>query len=165
MRTLKFFILVLLFMQFVGGLTIYAQPKDGGAFSAYLIGTYEKRFNIFTVLHIINPTNSNLRVVIAFYDDKEEYQTCLKVELTPNDLHEVIVTSATPGITSPFGVVKIISYRTNPTTGMKEPYQGIVGYQRHCLVNLGFSESVLASVPTEYAAAELSIIASRCTPL
>lgn len=162
MRTLRFLILVLLFMQFVGGPTVYAQSKDGGAFSAYLIGTYEKRLNFFTVLHIINPTTHHLKVVIAFYDDKEEFQKCLKVELTPNDLHEVNVALTPAGLTSSFGVVKIISYRFNPTTGNNEPFQGIVGFQRHCLVNLGFSESVLASVPTEYAAAELLRIASHC---
>lgn len=133
--------------------------QDGGAFSAYLIGTYEKRFNAFTVLHIINPTMEELGVVIAFYDDKEEYQTCLKRVLTPNDLEEINVSKDVKELDPKFGVVKIISYRNH------EPVHGIVGFQRHAVVvpgtALGFSESVLASVPTELAKKELEIILKK----
>jgi len=134
--------------------------EDGGAFSAYLIGTYEKRLNIFTVLHIINPTTEELRVVIAFYDDKEEYQTCLKRVLTPNDLEEINVREDVKELGPKFGVVKIISYKDD------KPVHGIVGFQRHAVVvpgtALGFTESVLASVPTELAEKELEIILEKC---
>lgn len=132
------------------------------SFGAYLVGTYEKRFGIGTVLHIINPTTQELDVVMAFFDDKENFQTCRKDKLTPNDLWEIIV-PVNVIVTPEFGVVKILSYQDN------KPAEGIVGYQMKILLepNLRgpktFSETVLASVPISFAEVELPRILEHCS--
>lgn len=128
------------------------------SFSEYLVGTYERRFNIGTVFQIINPTIQPLNIVAAFFDDNGNYQTCVKKKLGPNDMHEIQV----PPNLKTYGVVKILSYiedRVKP---------GIVGYQRHLYIELvpggekTFSEAGLASVPKEYAQPEFDRLRPLC---
>lgn len=154
MKTVKIFLLGLFFLLVLGRPVVHAQPADEGAFSAYLIGTWEQRFGCFTVLHVINPTPDHLTVVFAFYDDKEEFLKSHTVKLTPYDLHEIHVKAL--GFKHQFGIVRIISYKDS------KPVAGIVGFQRHGHVVFGisvaFSETVLASVPSELAAQHLPMI-------
>ena len=125
--------------------------QDGSAFSAYLIGTYERRGSVFTSFQIINPTEEWLEIVVQFYDDQEELHLEKTYKLSPIDLEEIIFLPDPEEFKPLFGVVRIISYRP----GEQEPFPGIVGYQRQVLVEderiKCFSESALASVPTELA--------------
>lgn len=129
------------------------------SFSAYLVGTWEKRFGIQTSLQIINPTLDYLEVTVAFLDSNEEFLKCVhsKEPLSPNKLWEV----NTPALDEKFGVVKIISH-----VG-QEVKPGIVGFQRHALVvpsaqEVAFSEAPLAAVPMEYAQAEYNRFMEKC---
>ncbi|MEJ5330250.1 MAG: hypothetical protein WHT07_08855 [Desulfobaccales bacterium] len=130
-------------------------------FSAYLVGSFERRFGVGSSFQIINPTTEDLEVVVAFFDDQEKYQTCLKNRLTPNDMWEIVVPVHVKDLKPQFGVVKIISYRD------KTPKEGLVGYQRHVLVTpkateVAFSETVLAAVPTGFAGPELAKLLELC---
>lgn len=118
-------------------------------FSSYLVGTYERRFGVGTTLQIINPTPIELQVVVAFFDADERFQRCLRNQLTPNDLWEIVV----PKLEPDYGVVKAVSHVENRAT------EGIVGFQRHLLIapaarEVAFSESPLAAVPSSYAQRE-----------
>ena len=70
---------------------------ENGAFSSYLIGTYEiVRFGVGTVIHIVNPTNQPLDVIAAFFDDDGNIQACKKFhrekdQLKPNAMKEIII--------------------------------------------------------------------------
>ncbi|MGK7909107.1 MAG: hypothetical protein AB4040_18020 [Synechococcus sp.] len=133
------------------------------SFSAYLVGLYERRLGVTTTLHIINPTPKPLNVISAFYDDQEQCQTCFKFQLTPNDLQEINASRLLGPDKALFGVVKIISYE--PGTETPRPQDGIVGFQRQLLATgrgPEFSETVLASVPTEVAHEELPKIWEHC---
>ena len=59
-----------------------------GIASSYLIGTYDIRGSARTLLHLINPTGKNLRVMVAFFDDNEKPLLCTQEKLSPNDLLE-----------------------------------------------------------------------------
>lgn len=127
------------------------------SFSAYLVGTWERRFGVSTALQIINPTLDDLEVFIAFLDDNEECLKSIKSELTPNDMWEIIV----PKFEKEFGVVKIISHKD------RVAIPGIVGFQRHVLAlfrptEIAFSEAPLAAIPKEYAQPELERLLDRC---
>ena len=143
---------------------------ENGAFGAYLVGTYETgRFGVGTILHIINPTTESLEVIVAFFDDDENFETCKKFhgndQLTPNEMKEIIVPLQVQGLKpkNGFGVVKIISHR-----GGKEAIPGIVGFQRQVLPNPDwkglqcFSETNLAAIPIEIAHEELEKIIRKC---
>lgn len=121
------------------------------SFSAYLVGTYEKRLGVSTTLQIINPTTIDLEIAVAFYDDKENYLTCIREKLSADDMTEIIVSRVDN--LKDFGVVKIISHIDHNVT------EGIVGYQRHILIvprptEVAFSEAPLASIPTRLAQPE-----------
>lgn len=144
--------------------------SENGAFSAYLIGTYEiVRFGVGTVIHIVNPTNQSLEVIAAFFDDDGNIQACKKFhgenQLKSNGMKEIIVPLQVQGLNpkNGFGVVKIISHR-----GGQEAIRGIVGFQRQVLPNPDwkslhcFSEANLAAVPEEFANEELGQIISNC---
>jgi hypothetical protein len=128
------------------------------SFSAYLVGTWERRFNVNTVLQIINPTLDDLDVFMAFFDNNEECLKTVKSVLTPNDMWEIIV----PKLEKKFGVVKIISHKDR----VAKP--GIVGFQRHILAlpkptEVAFSEAPLAAVPNQYAQPELERLFDLCS--
>jgi len=135
------------------------------SFSAYLVGTWERRFNIGTTIQIVNPTNEYLDVNVAFFDDNEECLKCIKSEkpLSPNDLWEIPVDKFKE---KEFGVVKIISL--DPESRAIMP--GIVGFKRHFIaakepegIEVAFSESPLAAIPGEkYAEAEYELIREHC---
>lgn len=136
------------------------------SFSAYLVGTWERRLGIGTTIQIINPTDRDLDIVVAFFDDNEECLRCIRSEkpLSPNDLWEIPVKKFEE---KEFGVVKIISLDSES----KQIMLGIVGFKRHYLavkeepegIEVAFSESPLAAIPgNEYAKAEYELIQERC---
>jgi len=135
------------------------------SFSAYLVGTWERRFNIGTTIQIVNTTNEYLDVIVAFFDDNEECLKCIKSEkpLSPNDMWEIPVDKFKE---KEFGVVKVISL--DPES--KKIMLGIVGFKRHYLaakepegIEVAFSESPLAAIPGDkYAEAEYELIRKRC---
>lgn len=121
------------------------------SFGAYLVGTWESRFGVGTSLQIINPTVDLLDITVAFLDADERFIRCMKLELSPNKMEEIIVPELKLG--PPYGVVKIISHKDG------EIRRGIVGFQRHVLAiprptEVAFSEAPLAAIPMEYAKAE-----------
>jgi len=131
------------------------------SFSAYLVGSYERRFGVRTSFQIINPTQNDLNVVAAFFDDQENYQTCVKKKLSPNEIWEILVSLHVRELKPQFGVVKIISYKDSL------PQEGIVGFQRQFLITprtteVAFSETTLPAVPTALAEAELAKVLERC---
>lgn len=134
-------------------------------FSAYLVGTWERRFGVRTTLQIVNPTLDDLEVVVAFLDDNENFVHCIRSEeaLSPNDMWEIIV----PDLNPLFGVVKIISYKKEGEEDKEEAQPGIVGFQRHILAvprpaEIAFSEAPLAAIPMQYAQPELERILDHC---
>lgn len=130
---------------------------DGGAFSSYLVGTYEIRFGMFTMLQIINPTAlDDLEVIVALFDADENVQICGRYVLSANDM-EVINIAKVKDEMANVGVIKIFSHRDG------RPARGIVGFQRQVLPSHPvFSETVLAAVPTEVAEEELPTIMNQC---
>ena len=130
-----------------------ARAQEGGAFSTYLVGTYDLR-NGYTVFQVVNPTAQALEVYFAFFDDNEKPLTCKKEKLSHNDLVEVNVKTLKLG--AKFGVVKIVSLRD------KKPASGIVGFQRFYSEKLGIAESNLAAVPAAVLEKELEIILGVC---
>jgi len=135
------------------------------SFSAYLVGTWERRLGIGTTIQIINPTDRHLDVIVAFFDDNEKCLKCIRSEepLSPNDLWEIPVGKLKR---KKFGVVKIISL--DPES--KKIMLGIVGFKRHYLaakepegIEVAFSESPLAAIPgNKYAEVEYKLIRKRC---
>lgn len=131
------------------------------SFSAYLVGTYERRFNIGTIFQIINPTVSQLKVVAAFFDDNGNYQLCVKRNLKANDMFEITLPGI-PELKPQFGVVKFLSYQEDKVQ------LGIVGYQRLLYIEAvpggekTFSETVLASVSMEFAQPEFDLLRPLC---
>ena len=96
---------------------------ENGAFGAYLIGTYEAgRLGVGTILHIINPTTQPLEVIVAFFDDDENLETCKKFhgndQLTPNEMKEIFIPLQVPGLKpkNGFGVMKIIIEKIDLTS-------------------------------------------------
>lgn len=142
---------VLLCTVIVWATAVHAQ--GGGAFSTYLVGTYDLR-DTHTVFQIVNPTAGKLEVYIVFFDDAERPLKCVKEKLTRNDLLEVDVRKVEPG--AKFGVAKIVSLRD------KKPYFGIVGFQRNYFETKAFSETNLASVPGKILDEEMRILMEIC---
>ena len=84
------------------------------------------------------------------------------VTIEDSDLLEIEV--AKLGLEHKFGIVRIISYNGD------KPAPGIVGFQRHGHVVYGysvaFSETVLASVPSDLAATDLpKLLKENCQKL
>jgi hypothetical protein len=147
----RILIIGLFFIFFLSATAVYAQ--EGGMFSSYLVGMYDKR-DATTVLQIINPTANDLEVYIAFFDANEKPLLCIKDKLSHNDLLEIDVNKLKLDAT--YGVVKIVSLRE------KKPVPGIVGFQRHIFPKLGITESNLAAVPVKILDEELKIILGLC---
>lgn len=157
MKTIQVCIIGLLLTLCAMSTTVYAQ--EGGAFSPYLVGTYDQRA-ARTVLQIINPTAKDFEVYIAFFDDNEKPLKCVKEKLSHNDLLEIDVKKLE--LRANFGVVKIVSH-----IGGK-PVPGVVGFQRNYFTQVGgrapfgVTESNLAAVPARILDGELKIIMDVC---
>lgn len=136
-----------------------------GAYSSYLVGTWETRLQQMTQLQIVNPTTSNLDILVTFWNADEECTGKLKASLSANDLWEMnlVWTDAWREQNLPrYGVVKIISLDQRSGS----PRLGIVGFQRKFHLRdlnspVPMSESPLAAVPHELAAGELSHINTK----
>ena len=132
------------------------------SFGAYLAGTWEKRFGLDTTIQIVNPTVEDLEVTVAFLDNNEKFLTCVKNELSPNDLWEIVMPEELKESRG-FGVIKAISHRRN------EVMPGIIGFKRHFLVvpggkvpEIAFSEAPLAAMPLEIAKQEYRRFQDKC---
>lgn len=107
-------------------------PPISGAVTPYLVGTFDLRDGGRTRLHILNPTARNLRVWVAFFDDKEKPLTCVRKKLTGNDLLEI---DAFEHIRQPIlGLVKVVALHEKESV----PQLGIVGNQRQIFTTQGF---------------------------
>ncbi len=151
--------------KIIGGISFVATVEkekpmaftpSGGVLSPYLIGTFDMRDEAKTVLHIINPTAKNLRVMIAFFDDNEKPLKCIHDKLSPNDLLEMDVRKYE--LSSKFGVVKVVSLNEKEDT----PETGLVGYQRHFFKGMGVTEAILQPIPTEILKDDLKYIWNIC---
>ena len=114
------------------------------SFSAYLVGSWERRYGIQTTIQIINPTISRLEVTVAVLDNDGIFLACEDKPLGKNDMWEILIPKFAG--TEDFGVVKAISHSASLVT------PGIVGFQRHFLAipaekEAAFSESPLAAIP------------------
>lgn len=114
------------------------------SFSAYLVGSWERRHGIQTTIQIINPTLRRLEVTVAALDNDGNFLACEDKLLGKNDMWEILIPEFAG--TEEFGVVKAISHSGSVVT------PGIVGFQRHFLVipsetEAAFSESPLAAIP------------------
>lgn len=130
-------------------------PSDG-ILSPYVIGTFDQRDGARTILHIINPTARNLRVMVAFFDDNEKPLKCTHDKLSPNDLLEMDMRKYE--LPAKFGVVKVVSLNEKEDT----PETGIVGYQRHFFKGMGVTETILQVIPAEILKDDLKYIWKIC---
>ncbi len=128
---------------------------QAGIVTSFIIGTYDLRDGAESFLHIINPTGRNLRVVIAFFDDKERPVGCRKDKLSPNDLLEVDVGRQNLG--AKFGVVKVVALNTEKDV----PEVGVVGNQR-MLLQRGISETSLHPVSEDILEEDWKYIQKAC---
>jgi len=151
--------------KIIGGISFVATVEkekpmaftpSGGVLSPYLIGTFDMRNDARTVLHIINPTAKNLRVMVAFFDDNEKPLKCIHDKLSPNDLSEIDVRRYKLPVK--FGVVKVVSLNEKED----KPEIGIVGYQRHFFKEMGATETALHPIPWEILTDDLKYIWKIC---
>lgn len=143
---------VVLFAALFSSVPLHAQ--EGGAFSSYLVGTYDLREGYGTKIQIVNPTAYSIEVLIAFFDDNEKPLRCLKEKLSHNDLVELDV--RTLKLSAQLGVIKIASLKDG------RPNPGMVGFQRQYYRGVLSTESNLASVPGTILSGELKIFMSMC---
>jgi hypothetical protein len=145
----------------LGAVTFGLAPKDlpgdtvGGA-SAYVVGTYDQRRGLQTLLHVVNPSAKYLRVTAAFFDDNETPLKCVKETLSPNDLWEIDV--AKLAIKAPLGVVKILSLHEHENL----PETGIVANQRLMQKGGPVTETGLHPIQSGLVKAEMERIFSAC---
>jgi hypothetical protein len=143
---------VVLFVALFSSAAVHAQ--EGGAFSSYLVGTYDLREGYATRIQIVNPTAHSIEILIAFFDDNEKPLRCVKEKLSHNDLLELDVRSLK--LPAQLGVIKISSLKDG------RPYPGMVGFQRHYFKDVLATESNLAAVPGTVLSGELKIFMSIC---
>jgi len=166
MKRFKLLLLNFILLLFAATPTANAQVAEGGAFSSYLIGTYEARQGVHTLIQVVNPTRSSLEFVMGFFDVNGNFLTCVEGRIEPNGMREVFAPASPngkPNIGKDHCVVKIISHKQG------KPTPGIVGFQSKVsttpqgnAVTKTMSESLLASVPIYYAKEELAYILSLC---
>lgn len=128
--------------------------QEMGAFSSYLVGTYDQREGYSTKIHVVNPTAQPIEVLIAFFDDNERPLRCIKEKLSHNDLLELDVRALK--IPAQFGVIKLGSFKD------RKPNPGMVGFQRQYFKGALAAESNLASVPGSILSGELKIFMTIC---
>lgn len=155
--------------QIVGGISMDAHepaaakslfPPAGGSLSPYLIGTYDLRQRQRAALQILNPTGRPVRVLVAFFDDDEKPQACLRERLSANDLLEIDVRRH---VRTPVGVVKIVSFEESGD----QPVAGIVGYQNTHVRRLFWglrlgTQAPLHSIPAEILDGDMEMIRRAC---
>jgi len=146
----------------MGGLTLQfrptaptAPPASAGLVTPYLIGIWDLR-DARTLLHIINPTATPLRLWVAFFDDNETPLKCVKQDMSPNDLFELDV--AKVKLSGKFGVVKVVALNRD----IDVPQAGIVGNQRIVFKPEGVSETGLHPVPHDILQKDLKLIWPVC---
>jgi hypothetical protein len=154
--------IVLAGVLIAGAMSPAAAQETNGAFSAYLVGTYEHwRLGWATMFEIVNPTPEPIQLVGAFYDYDGRFLYCNTAELGANDKQEIPIWWLSEAIPSEHGVFKAISFKREG--GGFVPVVGIVGFERHCHRTVGCTESNLAGVPLGIAAQELEMIARDCS--
>ena len=134
---------------------VTATGSIGGA-SSYLVGTFDQRKEARTRLHIVNPTATGLRVLLAFFDDNEKLLKCVREQLSPNDLLELDIKKLE--LDSQFGVVKVLALNKRADI----PQVGIVGNQRIRFSGSGVSETGLHPIQPDLIDAEAKGILSSC---
>lgn len=144
-----------LILSFRPNLVPQQPPSSDGLVTPYLIGTYDLRNNLQTLLHLFNPTGKDLRLWVAFFDDKEKPLRCIKERLTPNDLVEIDVRQQKLGAS--FGVVKVVALNRERDV----PEIGVVGNQR-LLFRAGVSETALHQVPEDILKGDMHFIKRAC---
>jgi len=145
----------------LGAVTFGLAPTDpsgdtaGGA-SAYLVGTYDQRKGMQTLLHVVNPSAKYLRVVATFFDDNEKPLKCVREKMSPNDLWEIDVQKL--AIKAPIGVVKILALHERENL----PEIGLVANQRLVAKGIALTETGLHSIQPGLIKAEMGRILSVC---
>jgi hypothetical protein len=130
-----------------------ALAQTAGA-SAFLVGTWDIRQNLTTLLQIVNPTRQSLRLFIAFFDGNEHFLKCIKSDLSENGLFEIDASQVVPA-GSLFGVVKVLTLLPPPAVG--PPWIGVIGNQRLSLRGEPVAETGLHPVPPDRAEQELIV--------
>ncbi len=131
----------------MGGLSLNLRPPAGppgpgmGLLTPYLIGTWDLRGDLRTLVHLINPTAKTLRALVAFFDDNEKLLRCIEGKVSPNDLLEVDVGRLQ--LEAKFGVVKVASVNEREDL----PETGLVGNQRLLARTAVISETGMHPVP------------------
>jgi hypothetical protein len=127
-------------------------------FSPFLTGSWENRFSVGTKLQIINPSQNQLEIIVAFIDHHGQYLQCFRSEepIGPNQMWEI----DTPKLESEFGVVKILAH----VNGVVKP--GLVGFQRRLIsvnssMDAPFSESQLSAIPMSLAQEEYDLVVAH----
>lgn len=149
--------------KLVGGISFTTIPEKpvvftpaDGVLSPYIIGTYDNRDSLATVLQVVNPTGKYLRIIAAFFDDNEQPLKCIRDSLSPNDMVEINVRALE--LKARVGVVKIVSLNIKEDT----PETGIVGYKRTFQIRSLVSETILHPIPTEILKGDLKYIWRIC---
>ena len=143
---------IVLFIVLFAFCAVHAQ--EGGAFSSYLVGTYDLREGYATKIQVVNPTAHSIEILIAFFDDNEKPLRCLREKLSHNDLVEIDVRKLE--LKAQLGVIKIASLKEG------KPYPGMVGFQRQYYKGILATESNLASVPGTILTGEIKIFMEMC---
>jgi hypothetical protein len=150
-------------MRVMGGVTLQFQPQaptepsvSAGLVTPYLVGVWDLR-DARTLLHIVNPTASPLRLWVVFFDDLEKPLTCVKQELSANELLEIDVAKQRLG--AKLGVVKVVALNRENDA----PRVGIVGNQRITFSSQGVSETGLHPIPHDILHKDLKLIWPICT--
>jgi hypothetical protein len=154
---------ILLLILLISQQEASAQQEPAGA-SAYLVGVFDNRGDdLTTILHIVNPTNANLRLFVAFFDDRETFlplredQRCISETLSHNRLLEINVRDQ--GLPASFGVVKIVTFALNDL----RPQIGVVGNQRLNLRGQPATETGLHPIQLRILdESELQVIIQAC---
>jgi hypothetical protein len=152
MRTILALLVVLLGFE-QGALA--QQPQEPAGASAYLVGVFDTREGLTTLVQIVNPTTANLRLFIAFFDENENLLGCIRHELSGNDLFELDAQQVAQGRV---GVVKVVTLAMDE----ERPQIGVVGNQRLSLGREPVAETGLHPIQTAFLEAELLVLKEEC---
>jgi hypothetical protein len=153
MRTILASLVILLGFQ-QGALA--QQPQEPAGASAYLMGVFDTRDELTTVVQIVNPTPATLLSLIGLFDDRENLLACVGEELTPNDLFETDVQQVVPDMV---GVVKVVTLDLETN----RPRIGVVGNQRLSLGEQPVAETGLHPIQMAFLnEADILAIRERC---
>lgn len=130
-------------------------PGCEGAVAAYLIGSYDLRDQMRTLLHLMNPSADPLALVVAIFDDDGNPVRCRRDKMSANDLLEIDIARLDPP--GPLGVVKVVAFDVRT----ERPVASIVANQ----VRQGrgtISETPMHPVPDAILEDDLDRIMSAC---